>query len=224
MLKENRFNVPCITNATNPQKTHYDIHRTKNKYQPGVIKINDDQILDLFWSREEEALDITMKKYGRILYKIAHNILHNGQDAEECVSDTLMQAWRAIPPKQPEYFGAYLAKIARNFSLQRFRRAGTAKRGGGQGDLILDELHETIPHPNSAEQSYEFAHTIRTINAYLGKMDSDSRIVFVRRYFFGDSVQEICTRFKASQSKIKSMLFRARQKLKIHLEQEGIVI
>ena len=165
-----------------------------------------------------------MQKYGRILYKISHNILSNGQDAEECVNDTLMQAWKAIPPKQPEFFGAYLAKIARNFSLQRWRRAGAAKRGGGQGTLILEELEETIPHPDSAEQSYEYAQTLRSINMYLGKMDTDSRIVFVRRYFFGDSVQDICTRFGASQSKVKSMLFRARQKLKIHLEQEGIVI
>ena len=189
-----------------------------------MIKINDQQILDLFWSRKEEALDITMQKYGRILYKIAHNILMNGQDAEECLNDTLMQAWKAIPPKKPEYFGAYLAKITRNFSLQRWRKAGTAKRDGGQGNLILDELKETIPHPDSAEQSYEYSQTLRSINMYLGKMDADSRIVFVRRYFFGDSVQDICTRFGASQSKIKSMLFRARKKLKIHLEQEGVII
>jgi len=189
-----------------------------------VIKINDQQILDLFWNREEEALDITMQKYGRVLYKIARNILHDGQDAEECVNDTLMQAWKAIPPKQPEFFGAYLSKITRNFSLQRWRKAGAAKRGGGQGNLILDELRETIPHPDSAEKSFEYTQTLRSINMYLDKMDADSRIVFVRRYFFGDSVQDICARFGAGQSKIKSMLHRARQKLRIHLEQEGIVI
>ena len=189
-----------------------------------MIKINDQQILDRFFNREEEALGITMQKYGRMLFKVARNILQDGQDAEECVNDTLMQAWKAIPPKQPEFFGAYLAKIVRNLSLQRWRAAGTAKRGGGQGNLILDELGETIPHPDSAEQSYEYTHTLRSINMYLEKMETDSRIVFVRRYFFGDSVQDICARFNASQSKIKSMLFRARQKLKIHLEQEGIVI
>ena len=190
----------------------------------GVISINDQQILDLFWNREEEALDITMQKYGRILHKVAHNILRNGQDAEECVSDTLMQAWKTIPPKRPEFFSAYLAKIARNFSLQRWRAAGTTKRGSGQVNLILEELGETIPHPDSAEQSYEYTQTLRSIDMYLGKMEADSRIVFVRRYFFGDSVQDICARFGASQSKVKSMLYRARQKLKIHLEQEGIVI
>jgi len=189
-----------------------------------VIKINDQHILDLFWDRKEEALDVTMQKYGRILYKVAHNILHDSHDAEECVNDTLMQAWKTIPPRKPEFFSANLAKITRNFSLQRWRAAGTAKRGAGQDNLILDELWETIPHPDSAEQSYEYSQTLRSINMYLGKMETDSRIVFVRRYFFGDSVQDICARFGASQSKIKSMLFRARQKLKIHLEQEGIVI
>jgi len=201
---------------------HYIKEITRN--YSGVIKINDQQIINLFWNRKEEALDVTMQKYGRILYKVAHNILSNGQDAEECVNDTLMQAWKAIPPKQPEFFSAYLAKITRNFSLQRWRAAGAVKRGGGQSNLILDELKETIPHPDSAEQSFEYAQTLRSINVYLDKMDTDSRIVFVRRYFFGDSVQDICTRFGASQSKIKSMLFRARQKLKIHLEQEGVVI
>jgi len=165
-----------------------------------------------------------MQKYGRILHKVAYNILHDGQDAEECVNDTLMQAWKAIPPKQPEFFGAYLAKITRNFSLQRWRAAGTQKRGGGQGNLILDELGETIPHPESVEQSHDYSQTVRAINLYLSKIDADTRIVFVRRYFFGDSVQEICTRFGAGQSKIKSMLFRARQKLRNHLEQEGIII
>ena len=189
-----------------------------------MIKITDQQILDLFWNRQEEALDVTMQKYGRILFKVSHNILHDGQDAEECVNDTLMQAWKAIPPKRPEFLGAYLAKIARNFSLQRWRAAGAAKRGSGQANLILDELGETIPHPDSAEQSYEYSQTLRSINAYLGKMEADARVVFVRRYFFGDSVQDICTRFGASQSKIKSMLFRARQKLRIHLEQEGVII
>ncbi|MCL2404482.1 MAG: RNA polymerase sigma factor [Defluviitaleaceae bacterium] len=189
-----------------------------------MIKINDQQILNLFLDRDENALGITVQKYGRILFKVAHNILNNNQDAEECVNDTLMQAWKVIPPKQPEFLGAYLAKIVRNFSLQRWRSGGAAKRGGGQGNLILDELQETIPHPNSAEQGFEYAQTLRSINVYLDKMDADSRIVFVRRYFFGDSVQDICTRFNASPSKIKSMLFRARQRLKTHLEKEGIVI
>lgn len=189
-----------------------------------MISINDNKILDLYWARNEEALDATMDKYGRILYKVAHNILHDNQDAEECVNDTLLKAWDAIPPKNPEFFGAYLAKIARNFSLQRWRAYSAAKRGGGQATLILDELVETIPHPSTAEQNFEYIQTINAINKYLGNLDEDARVVFVRRYFFGDSVEDICTRFTASQSKIKSMLFRARNKLKEHLEKEGIAI
>jgi len=189
-----------------------------------VFSINDEKILDLFWARSEEALDATMTKYGRILYKVAHNILHDTHDAEECVNDTLLKAWEAIPPKNPEFFGAYLAKITRNFSLQRWRAQGAAKRGGGQSTLILDELGETIPHPSTAEQNFEYTQTINAINKYLGNLDEDTRIVFVRRYFFGDSIQDVCDRFSVSQSKVKSMLFRARQKLKTHLEKEGIAI
>jgi len=199
---------------------------TKNRIllSRGVIIISDEKILDLYFARSEEALDATMEKYGRVLYKVASNILQDSQDVEECLNDTLLKAWDVIPPQRPEYFGAYLAKIIRNFSLQRWRSHHAAKRGGGQAPLILDELGETIPHPTTAEQSFEFAQTIRSINSYLGHIDEDTRIVFVRRYFFGDSIQDICTRFKASQSKIKSMLFRARQKLRIHLEEEGIAI
>ena len=189
-----------------------------------MITINDEKILELFWERSEEALDATMQKYGRILYKIAQNILHHSQDVEECINDTLYKAWDTIPPKRPEFFGAYLAKIARNFSLQRWRAAHTTKRGSGQGNLILEELGETIPYPESTEQSAEYSHTLRAINMYLGKMDPDVRVIFVRRYFFGDSVQDICKRFNAGPSRIKSTLFRARQKLKTHLEQEGIII
>jgi len=178
----------------------------------------------MYWAREEGALDATMTKYGRILFKVAHNILHDKEDAEECVNDTLLKAWDAIPPKNPEFFGAYLAKITRNFSLQRWRAHGAKKRGGGQATLILDELGETIPHPSTAEHNFEYTQTVRAINTYLGEMDDDSRIVFVRRYFFGDSVNDICDRFRVSHSKVKSMLFRARQKLKGHLEKEGITI
>ena len=189
-----------------------------------MININDQQILELFWQRSEEALDATMQKYGRILHKVSQNILHDSQDVEECINDTLYKAWDTIPPKRPEFFGAYLAKIARNFALQRWRAAGTAKRGKGQTSLILEELGETIPNPESTEQSAEYSHTLRVINMYLGQMDPDVRVIFVRRYFFGDSIQDICKRFNTSPSKIKSALFRARLKLRTILEEEGITI
>ena len=155
---------------------------------------------------------------------MAYNILLDNHDAEECVNDTLHRAWEAIPPKRPEFLGAYLSKITRNLSLKRWRSASAQKRGGSQADLMLSELTDTIPQSQPLEGSFEYNQTVQAINDCLRGMDANNRVVFVRRYFFGDSVQDLCRQFKSSESKIKSILFRARQKLKIHLEKEGVVI
>ena len=155
---------------------------------------------------------------------MAYNILLNNHDAEECVNDTMHRAWEAIPPKRPEFLGAYLSKITRNLSLKRWRASGTQKRGGGQAEQLLSELADTIPVSQTVEGSFEYTQTVQAINDCLHLMGADNRIIFVRRYFFGDSISDISRQFKASESKVKSILFRARQKLKIHLEKEGVVI
>jgi len=155
---------------------------------------------------------------------VAYNILLDTHDAEECVNDTLHRAWEAIPPKRPEFLGAYLSKITRNLSLKRWRASSAQKRGGSQADLMLSELADTIPQSQTVECSFEYNQTVQAINDCLREMDADNRVIFVRRYFFGDSVQDLCRQFKSGESKIKSILYRARQKLKIHLEKEGVVI
>ena len=155
---------------------------------------------------------------------MAYNILVDSNDAEECVNDTLHRAWEAIPPKRPEFLGAYLSKITRNLSLKRWRASSAAKRGSGQADLMLSELSEVIPQSQTVEGEFEYNQTVRAINNYLRGIDAEARVIFVRRYFFGDSIQDISRQFDAGESKIKSMLFRTRQKLKIHLEREGVVI
>ena len=189
-----------------------------------MANIEDPNILNLFHARDEAALDATKHKYGRSLHKVAYNILLNNHDAEECVNDTLHRAWEAIPPKRPEYLGAYLSKITRNLSLKRWRAAGAAKRGGSQADLMLSELHDVIPVAQTVEGSFEYTQTVQAINACLREMDTTNRVVFIRRYFFGDSIQDLCHQLKASESKVKSMLFRARQKLRAYLEKEGVAI
>ena len=189
-----------------------------------MAHINDNSILDLFWAKDEAALVETKQKYGRGLYTVAYNILHSPRDAEEIISDTLHKAWENIPPKRPEFLGAYLSKITRNLSLKRWKSITAEKRGGGQTDLLLSELTDAIPQPGTVESSFEHSQTVKAINEYLRGLDHDTRMVFVRRYFYGDSIQDICSRFNASSSKIKSMLHRARKKLKIHLEKEGVVI
>ena len=189
-----------------------------------MANIEDKIILNLFWERDEAALDQVKKKYGRSLHKVAYNILSNNHDAEECVNDTMHRAWEAIPPKRPNFLGAYLAKITRNLSFKRWRAAGAQKRGGGQADLMLSELEQAIPMAKTAEDEFDYNLTVSTINQFLRGMDTGNRVIFIRRYFFGDSIQDISQQLKSSESKVKSTLFRARQKLKIHLEKEGVVV
>ena len=186
--------------------------------------MEDNNILSLFWARDEAALEHVKQKYGRSLHKVAYNILSDNHDAEECVNDALHRAWEAIPPRRPAFLGAYLSKITRNLSLKRWRAAGTIKRGGGQADLMLSELEQVIPLPRTMEDEFEYSQTVSAINVFLRSMDRSARVIFIRRYFFGDSIQDISRQFKASESKVKSMLFRARQKLKVHLEREGVVV
>jgi len=190
----------------------------------GVVSIEDNNILELFWAKDESAIEISRKKYGRSLHKVAYNILVDNQDAEEVVSDTLHRTWEAIPPKRPEFFGAYLFKIARNLSLKRWRAAGAAKRGGSQTDLLLSELGDAIPLHETVEDRFEYSETVKAINDCLRGMGATNRVVFVRRYFFGDSISDLCNQFSFSESKIKSILYRARLNLRGHLEKEGVII
>ena len=194
------------------------------KYKKGGGHIQDPNILDLFFARDEAALEHTRQKYGRSLHQVAYNILFDNHDAEEVLGDTLHNAWHAIPPKRPEFFYAYLSKITRNLSFKRWRAGGAKKRGGSQADIMLSELADTIPESKTIETDLDYNQTVRAINDCLSEMDASNRVVFVRRYFFGDNIKELCQQFKASESKIKSILFRARQKLKLHLEKEGVVI
>ena len=186
--------------------------------------MDDYKILEMFYNRQEAAIDETRRKYGARLYRTAMNILHSKEDAEECVNDTLLKVWEAIPPVRPTHFGAYLAKITRNLSLHRWEARGAAKRGGGKMDLLLSELEETIPSSNGPEEAYESELIATAIRNCLGDMKQTARIAFVLRYFHGESIQAISQRFQMSESKVKSILFRARKKLNAYLEKEGIML
>jgi len=186
--------------------------------------MEDEAILDLFFAREESAIEQTRRKYGRRLLFTANNILHNGEDAEECVSDTLLKAWQSIPPVRPERFGAFLVKIARNASLGKWQANTAAKRGGGETQLLLDELEGCIPATSDPAREYEASLVTQSINTFLGGVDKTSRAAFVQRYFHSESIVEISTRFGVSESKVKSILFRLRKKLRVHLEKEGVAI
>jgi len=180
----------------------------------------------MFFAREEEALVETRQKYGRRLYFSSMNVLHDREDAEECVNDTLFQAWEAIPPSRPTMFGAFLAKIARNLSLNKWKAQHAARRGGGEVELLLSELEDCVSSGmhDLPEAAYESGFVTEAINDCLVSLDQAARVVFVRRYFHGESIRAICQRFDMSESKVKSLLFRTRKILKKHLEKEGVVL
>jgi len=181
-------------------------------------------ILEMFFMRQESAIAETRFKYGKRLYKTAMNILSSNEDAEECVSDTLLKAWNIIPPERPEKFGAFLAKITRNLSINKWRAKNTSKRGGGEVNLILSELEDSVPSSAGPEEEYQASLVTQAINSFLNTMDQRARVAFVLRYFHGESIRSIGERFQMSESKVKSILFRARKKLGVHLEKEGVVV
>ena len=182
--------------------------------------MEDYQIVDLYWARSEHAIRETDEKYGRLLQSISYSLLSSREDAEECVNDTYMEAWQRMPEDRPIYLGAYLSKIIRCLSVDRFRATHRQKRGGmGQ---ILEELTECIPGGESPQEAYENCELARVINGFLEELDEEKRRMFVRRYFYSDSVDAIANRMKVSVSKVKTTLFRLRGELKRRLEEEGI--
>ena len=188
--------------------------------------MSDDEIINMLFERNENSIEEIRSKYENRLNKIAMNFLNNKQDAEECVSDTMLKAWDNIPPQRPELLGAYLSKIVRNISLNKLKARNTQKRGSGEQTAVIDELEYAIPtfKSNTPEDIYEANQTTKAINDFLETIKKNERIVFVLRYFYGESLLDIADKFNYSESKTKSLLFRIRKKLKIYLEKEGVVL
>ncbi len=184
--------------------------------------MTDSQIIALFWERNEDAIRETDTVYGRKLYAVSDKILRSRQDAEESVSDTYMRAWETIPPQRPNYFFAYLAKICRNLSLGKLQWNSAAKRNAEVVSLT-DEMQQCIPD-RSHERKLEGEEIGRVLNAFLESISLESRLIFMRRYWYTDSIQEIAARYNISQSKVKTQLHRTRNKLQLFLEKEGIYI
>ena len=181
-------------------------------------------IIDLYWARQEQALEETDRKYGSYCWTIAHNILRNRQDTEECVNDTYWKAWNAMPPHRPAILSAFLGRIARNLSLDRFKAGRTGKRGGGRVLVALEELEECIPGSSNVEQALADAELARMIDRFLRKLPEKECCVFMRRYWYVDTVHEIARRYHMSEGTVKSSLHRTRNKLRSYLEQEGVAL
>ena len=186
--------------------------------------MEDDKIIDLYWERSESAISETSEKYGRYCHYIANNILHNDEDAGECVNDTYLGAWNAMPPQRPNRLSTFLGKITRNISLNRFKQYGAEKRGFGQTALVLSELEDCIPAVDTIEQTAAEMDLVESINRFLYALPDVKRKVFVRRYWYLSPVKDIAEQYGMSESKTASMLFRTRNELKLHLEKEGIYL
>lgn len=180
------------------------------------------EIIDLYWARSEQAIRETDKKYGKFCHTIAYNILADHEDSEECVNDTYLQTWNAIPPRRPNKLSAFLGKITRNLALNRYAQATAQKRGGGQIELAIEELAECLPDPNTVDRQIEDRELAVLFNRFLAGLPEEARKIFLRRYWQLCPVREIASIYGISESKVKMSLMRTRGKLKHFLEQEGI--
>ena len=183
--------------------------------------LDDDKIIELFFARNQLAIGATESKYGSYCKKISMNILANEQDCEEVLSDTYMQVWNSIPPQKPQSLMAYIAKIARNLSINKLKAQTAQKRNGGAASLSYNELDECTPDGISVENTAEVKLLSKHISDFLYTQKEDVRNVFVRKYFYCDSIEDISRRFSFGESKVKSILMRTRDKLRAYLEKEG---
>ena len=186
--------------------------------------MDDNGIVELYLLRDETAIKHTAEKYGSRLRMLSYGIVKDSLTAEECENDTYMEAWKRIPPNEPRsYLYAFLARITRNISLNRCRGQSALKRSALVCELSA-ELEQCIPAPDDVECRITDEELGIAINGFLGKLDEEKRNIFIRRYWFMDSVADISKRFAMSESKVKTTLFRCRNRLRDYLEKEGYTI
>ncbi len=186
--------------------------------------MNDNEIIELYYNRSENAISETANKYGRYCKKISFDILRNEEDVEECLNDTYLRTWNSIPPQKPNCLATYIGKIIRNLSIDKFKMYSASKRGNGQVDLALAELEDCISSVAGVEQAVEENILTELINTFLHSKSREKRNIFIRRYWYIHSIKEIATAYNMSESKITSILFRMRNELKNYLEKEGITL
>lgn len=185
--------------------------------------MEDSNIIDLYWARDTDAIKESGEKYGGLCFSIANNILHNKEDAEECVNDTWLKAWNSIPPTRPKSLRMFLAKITRNLSFDRFAAKSAKKRSSGEIDLVLDELSECIPSGSDVASEYEYKELCLTIRRFVNNLSDKDKTVFLRRYFFAESAADISALLGLSENSIMVNLCRTRKKLKSYLQKEGLI-
>ncbi len=184
--------------------------------------MEDGKIIELYWRRSQEAIVESQKKYENYCMKIAMNVLSNREDARECVNDVWLAAWDKIPPNRPEILSAFLGKIARRISIDCYRRQTAAKRGGNEMTLALEELEECLVARDTVEELIEKKELERSLNEFIHELDEEKQDMFVRRYWYLDSMKQIARRHKCSESKVRTTLFRCRKQLQEKMQEEGM--
>ena len=183
--------------------------------------MDDRQIVSLYWSRSEAAITETASKYSNYLSGISYNILHDREDVQECVNDTYNDAWNTMPPHRPFILSTFLGKITRRISIDRCRKKNALMRGDGELPLVLSELENCVSGKDNIESEIERRELVRIFNDFLDTLQISERRVFLCRYWYMDSIQNISQQFGFSESKVKSMLYRTRAKLHKVLQKEG---
>lgn len=183
--------------------------------------MEDNAIVDLYFARDEQAIVQTDKKYGSYCYSVANRILCSREDCEETVSDTYYHTWNAIPPQRPHFLKLFLAKITRNLAFSRWRKLSAAKRGGGETELVLEELALCIPAAQQVDDQLNLKELAGTIGAFLNTLHRREQNIFLQRYFFMDDAQTIARRWGMKRTQVNTILSRTRTKLKTYLTREG---
>lgn len=186
--------------------------------------MEDKDIVALYWARSEEAIRATAAKYGAYCAAIIRRLLGDGRDSEECLNDTWLGAWNAMPPQRPGILSAFFGKLTRNLSLDRWRYNRAAKRGGPQVETALEELGECLPAPGRPEDHLEERETADLISRFLREQPQLDRVLFLRRYWYLDSVAALAERFSMNENTVKSRLHRTRLRLKEVLLREGVAV
>ncbi len=185
--------------------------------------MQDNEIINLYFERLEDAIKETSNKYGHYCSTIAWNILGNKEETEECINDVYMKLWNSIPPNRPNKLSAYIGKITRNTAIDYIEKHNAKKRNNGQLDIILSELEKCVS-VNTLDDEFNEKLLVQYINDFLENLSIQNRKLFIKRYWYAYSIEEISSEFNMSKSKVKSILFRLRKKLKKYLEKEGFIL
>lgn len=185
--------------------------------------MEDEEIVELYWNRREDAVAETQNKYGKYLFKIAELMLGNAQDAEECVNDTYFSAWNSIPPTRPEHFMAYLSKISRNAAMRRIKYNNAGKRRA-YTEPLCEEILCRVTEVNSVETVQESRVINQAIEAFLDGLNDEKNAIFVRRFWEDESIKTIAMEMNVTESKVKMTLMRLKLRLREHLEKEEVYL